>query len=527
MEPRRKDRVMLDCNHPWEGKALSITSKYGRLLCGIIGRNYLINLLTPSFKHGLRNGFIHRYGIRHWVKYFIGYSSFLRSSHSWNQEEVQKYQMQKFRDLLAYAKKQVPYYSDLLKRNNLFVDDFKEIKDLEKFPVLTKEKLRENREKFISHDFKKKHKSNKWYLFSTSGTTGMPLSFYHDSKSLLTSAAHRSRRSRWMGHGRLERMVGLWAFPFSSIHSHDKYYYHSNDFDETCYWRKGDKDYQSALASYSGASLSLSTLPFDKQGRVEQWSLLKSFKPSRVYGSPSLLYLLAKIAKDKGDRDMRFRTFYAWFEPVLSNQRKIIEEVFGCRIYSYYSMEESSIQAFGCEMQQYHPEWETCIMEIVDGQGKQLLNGRQGELIGTNLYNYAMPLIRYQTGDAGVFSSYRCPCGRGGRNFEFIGRSNDVLRCADKTVFSATLSFMLQGLEGIDECQFQQIDENHIRAYVVKTAKAIASETENALVHKLRTKISKDLQVDVVFVKELQKGHTGKSKFILPDAINEYAAKRH
>jgi phenylacetate-coenzyme A ligase PaaK-like adenylate-forming protein len=49
--------------------------------------------------------------------------------------------------------------------------------------------------------------------------------------------------------------------------------------------------------------------------------------------------------------------------------------------------------------------------EVVDHQLTPLARGESGLLLMTNLYNYTLPLIRYQTSDTIAIDTERCPCG--------------------------------------------------------------------------------------------------------------------
>lgn len=59
----------------------------------------------------------------------------------------------------------------------------------------------------------------------------------------------------------------------------------------------------------------------------------------------------------------------------------------------------------------YHVQSESVILEVLDDSGRPCLPGETGRVVVTTLQNYAMPLIRYESGDyAEVGSS--CSCGR-------------------------------------------------------------------------------------------------------------------
>jgi phenylacetate-CoA ligase len=60
--------------------------------------------------------------------------------------------------------------------------------------------------------------------------------------------------------------------------------------------------------------------------------------------------------------------------------------------------------------------------------GEHIAPGEFGEIVITNLYNYAMPLIRYKLGDIGIPMAETCPCGRNLPLIKSIeGRSDDFI----------------------------------------------------------------------------------------------------
>lgn len=80
--------------------------------------------------------------------------------------------------------------------------------------------------------------------------------------------------------------------------------------------------------------------------------------------------------------------------------RDRLRAAFGCPITSIYTLAEIGIAALACPTTDgYHPN-EDVIVELIDG-----------EVIMTSMVNYAMPLIRYNTGDRGEWDEQLCGCG--------------------------------------------------------------------------------------------------------------------
>ena len=76
-----------------------------------------------------------------------------------------------------------------------------------------------------------------------------------------------------------------------------------------------------------------------------------------------------------------------------------------CKVYDGYS----GVEACGLISENKSGELlfspDTGILEVLDNDGNQVLNGESGEVISTGLLNYDQPLIRYRIGDRVTLSS--------------------------------------------------------------------------------------------------------------------------
>ena len=78
-----------------------------------------------------------------------------------------------------------------------------------------------------------------------------------------------------------------------------------------------------------------------------------------------------------------------------------------------YGLNEIGIIAACCpETGRYHVHDEHCLIEIVDDENRPVAAGEFGRILVTTLTNFAMPLIRYDTGDIAEALDGPCPCGR-------------------------------------------------------------------------------------------------------------------
>ncbi len=92
-----------------------------------------------------------------------------------------------------------------------------------------------------------------------------------------------------------------------------------------------------------------------------------------------------------------------------------------------------------CPEGSYHVT-ESGILEVIR-DGEQVSDGEIGEIIGTGLYNYSMPFIRYRTTDICRQSGERCSCGRGMPLVKSLeGRTSDVILASEERIITDCLS---------------------------------------------------------------------------------------
>ena len=71
---------------------------------------------------------------------------FLNSTQGWSKEQIRSYKEEHIFKILEQAYNHCPYYRKKYANAGLSPSDFKQLGDLQKFPILTKEEIRENRE---------------------------------------------------------------------------------------------------------------------------------------------------------------------------------------------------------------------------------------------------------------------------------------------------------------------------------------------------------------------------------------------
>ena len=355
----------------------------------------------------------------------------------YNAMQIREWQNERLNLLVRYAYKNVPYYNRLFKKLGITPDDIKDIDDIKKLPLLTKENVRKNAKLLLVRGIRKVFLSKD----STSGTSGKPLRFYRDLYSVNFENAILWRQKRWGGIDLSDRIVVLrdeQVVPF--------------DAKKPPFWKYSGPERKIFLSAYH----------ICEKNTSDYVKAIEGFKPAAIEAMASSLYILSKFIKKK-DISLRVPSIKGIFtssEILLPEHKDLIEEVFNAPIYDYYGSTERVTAIHMCEHRAYHivPEYGiTELLPLDDGSGKI-------EVVGTGLHNYAMPLLRYRTGDIVQLSDKECGCGRKFKVVKRIeGRLSDFFTLRDGRIISEVY-FILQGLRNvIRESQIIQEDFDRIR----------------------------------------------------------------
>ena len=161
-------------------------------------------------------------------------------------------------------------------------------------------------------------------------------------------------------------------------------------------------------------------------------ALLNGFQPDVLLSYPSMAAVLAheQVAKRLA---IRPRVISTHSELLTKEMADKIERAWGKKPFNHYGLTELSTYGAECERHcGMHALDDLFIAEIVDDAFRPVESGKLGRrLLLTNLYNFTLPLIRYDVSDMMALSPEPCACGR---PFPLIlaigGRSEEVLHLA-------------------------------------------------------------------------------------------------
>jgi phenylacetate-coenzyme A ligase PaaK-like adenylate-forming protein len=211
---------------------------------------------------------------------------------------------------------------------------------------------------------------------------------------------------------------------------------------------------------------------------------LNAFRPIWLSAYPSIAALLAD-EQQAGRLDIAPRVVLVSSEQCTPAMRDRITSTWGVQPFNTYATTESSVVAVECEQHTgLHVFESQVILEVVDGDGRPVPDGEQGEkILVTNLFNLVQPIIRYELTDLVTMAPGTCACGRQTRRVESIdGRNDDIMQLPDLAgrpvpVHPNHFAEAIESVAGIHTYQVSEQSDG-IEITVVCTARDAQSITE-------------------------------------------------
>lgn len=353
---------------------------------------------------------------------------------------LQEHQSTLLKAIIRHAYTHVPYYRNLFKDLRLVPSDINCAEDLKKIPTLKKSDIKNNFRSLTADNAPQFDPR----LCRTSGTTGEPIEFYQDGPSNVLEFCYYWRYWSWAGYG-----LGR---PFAELTLNH-------------FLNKGID----AVSDYSPLTNRLMLNPAQlSYAKIDAFILaFKKHSPQFLKGSPSGIYVLANLLDKKDIRPVKFKAIFTTGELLLPHQREKIENTFLCKILDSYGHMERTVAICQCPLGQYHINSDYGLLEIKNAETNPSEGLVRGSIIGTSLYNFAMPLIRYELNDTIEIrtGNKKCPCGRGLPLCEaIIGRSQDVILTSDGR-FLSNIFILFDILENV---LWGQIVQEKVNKIIVK-----------------------------------------------------------
>ncbi|WP_211109803.1 phenylacetate--CoA ligase PaaK [Azospirillum oleiclasticum] len=326
-----------------------------------------------------------------------------------SRDEITAMQTERLRWTLNHAHANVAPFRAKCEAKGVHPDDFKELKDLAKFPFAGKEDLR-NAYPFGLFAVPMERIVR---LHASSGTTGKPTVVGYTQRDIDNWADLVARSIRAAGGRRHHKVHVAYGYGL----------------------------FTGGLGAHYGAErLGCTVIPFGGGQTERQVQLIQDFEPDIIMVTPSYMLAIAEEMRRQGidpaGTSLKIGIFGA--EPWTNAMRAEIEQVMGIDAVDIYGLSEimgPGVANECVETKDGPVIWEDHFYpEIINPEtGEPVADGEYGELVFTTLTKEALPMVRYRTRD---LTRLLPPTARSMRRMDKItGRSDDMLIIRGVNVF--------------------------------------------------------------------------------------------
>jgi len=249
---------------------------------------------------------------------------------------------------------------------------------------------------------------------------------------------------------------------------------------------------------------------------------IRQFKPEFIRGYPSAMYVFAEHLKEARIDDIKPKAIFTTAEVLYPIQRKAIESQFGCRVFDGYGARDGGPNAMECsEHTGLHVSVEGVVIEFVE-DNETVSFGESGRMLCTDLFNYAMPFIRYAVGDVGTPTKELCPCGRGLPLIKSIaGRTTDIIKLGNGTVLSGPAFTLLFKEFDIEQYQIVQTAKNRLLIKIVRGINYTEKDTDY-ISNIIKSHAGQDVEVNIKLVDSIPAAKSGKRLFFISKVSSKW-----
>lgn len=243
---------------------------------------------------------------------------------------------------------------------------------------------------------------------------------------------------------------------------------------------------------------------------------LRRVRPAFLRGYPSVLAeLAAALERTGGEAGWKVKGVVLTSENAFPDQIERIERVFGVPVALQYGHSEAAIFAYALRASEsYRCSPFYGLTEVLRPDGRHAQIGEDGEVVVTGFHGFAMPFIRYRTGDMAIYGGEDAGVVRLNR---LEGRTQDVVHGAGGERVSLTALVFgchYRAFAAIRRWQLVQRRAGHVTVRIVRAASFTASDEEE-----IRRSFERvgHMATEFEYVDELPRTPRGKSQLLVQE----------
>ncbi|HYD50903.1 MAG TPA: hypothetical protein VEB21_21280 [Terriglobales bacterium] len=403
--------------------------------------------------------------------------------------------------IVRHAQRTVPYYRETLGRMNLTPADLRSVADLRRLPLIERSQLQRDPEYFVSEAVKR----SDCLELRTGGSTGVPCTIYHDPRALFANAAH-GERERSM----ITRLVGK------------RFGYRETVIGSPTTTDAVVQDFCARRALFPRGVrierqyLSLLEPPERSIARINE------FRPDVLRSYGSYLEVLFPHALKAAVHIHRPKVLVYSSDGLSAAVRQLIRRHFEIPVLSTYEAVEAFKIGFECLAGEgLHLNEDLYPLRIVDADGADRRDGESGDVVVSNLVNYATVLLNYRLGDiAQRLTDDPCPCGRKlARLSAPEGRNDEYLRLpSGQVIHPQAVRTILVGHPHIWRFQVVQRTASELQVKIVAAVGAERGAMKSDLSERLAKTLGNQIRIEIIFVEAIASAGSNKFRVVVSSA---------
>lgn len=359
---------------------------------------WLQNILVSAYGYGWKKK---RYGGIFEAEYRAA-----KEREAFSKQQWHDYEAAQLKKILLHAFNQVPFYKSKFEQNGITENMLLNIdhQSLHLIPITSKEEVRKYGTTAMMAETREKNGS----FHSSSGSTGTPVQIcYSDNMHQRYFALNEARIKNWAGVSKSNSRGMIGGRRVVTDGEGKPPFYRYNYFEKQVYF-----------SAYHISPANIKN--YNKAFKQYQIDYMTGYAMSN--------YILARMFKEAGITPPPLKAVLTSSEKLTPEMRKIMGEVYNCKVYDSWSGMEYCGLISECEHGSLHISPDAGLIEVLDDDLQPVPTGTIGTVYCTGFLNYDQPLIRYKIGDQIILSDKQCSCGRQMQVVEeIVGRIEDVV----------------------------------------------------------------------------------------------------
>lgn len=378
--------------------------------------------------------------------------------------------------IMEHASNSAPFYNNVSPSN------------IQNFPIINKEIIRGSYSKFQSYKYKDKKKVS----VSTSGSTGASFTVFQDLNKKARNTADIIYFSELAGY-----KIG-----------YELYYLR--------FWNmfKGKNKILNWIQNI---------VPIDVFNLSPDSIKILIDQIKKGHGNKSMLGYASTFGKvcnyldsiSSGTLDCRLRSAIGISERLNPSTKKSVKKYFNVDMVSRYSNAENGMIAQQPKCKEYFEiNWASYYVEILNLNNNELAKpGELGRIVITDLFNYYMPILRYDTGDVGIMTDLTHN-NKTRKVLEKIeGRKMDMIRNTSGEILSTSILLLINNYKEITQRQIIQKTKTEYLFKLVVKNRPFKGEAE--FTNEFKSYLGEDATITLNFVDTIPLLPSGKQQSII------------